>query len=173
MTITGFKSILFTVTFYLFHLFFVPFFLCFQPSFELIQYFLRHFIFSMAYQLYFLFFGDSFRAVILKQAVFSSQVYMSMSRDTFFLHDSMEVLLVSTWYRSRIFASVKVLVAQFCPALCDLMDCSPLGSSVHGILQTRILERVAMQGIFLTQVPNLGLLHFKQILYHLSHQGIC
>ena len=29
---------------------------------------------------------------------------------------------------------VKVLVAQLCPTLCDLMDCSPPGSSVHGIL---------------------------------------
>ena len=30
------------------------------------------------------------------------------------------------------------------PTLCDLMDCSPPGSSVHGILQARILEWVAM-----------------------------
>ena len=30
-----------------------------------------------------------------------------------------------------------------CPALCNPMDCSPSGSSVHGILQTRILEWVA------------------------------
>ena len=29
---------------------------------------------------------------------------------------------------------------QSCPALCDLIDCSPPGSSVHGILQARILE---------------------------------
>ena len=28
-----------------------------------------------------------------------------------------------------------------------------------------------LQGIFLTQGSNLGLLHCKQILYHLSHQG--
>ena len=28
--------------------------------------------------------------------------------------------------------------------LCNLMDCSPPGSSVHGILQARILEQVAM-----------------------------
>ena len=35
-------------------------------------------------------------------------------------------------------------VAQLCPALCDPMDCSPLGSSVHGILQARILVWVAM-----------------------------
>ena len=30
------------------------------------------------------------------------------------------------------------------PTLCDPMDCSPLGSSVHGILQAKILEWVAM-----------------------------
>ena len=37
-----------------------------------------------------------------------------------------------------------VLVAQLCPTLCDSMDCSPPGSSVHGILQARILGWVAM-----------------------------
>ena len=31
-------------------------------------------------------------------------------------------------------------VAQSCPTLCDPVDCSPPGSSVHGILQARILE---------------------------------
>ena len=36
------------------------------------------------------------------------------------------------------------LVAQSCPTLCDPMDCSPPGSSVHGILQARILEWVAI-----------------------------
>ena len=33
---------------------------------------------------------------------------------------------------------------QSCPTLCNPMDCSPAGSSVHGILQARILEWVAM-----------------------------
>ena len=37
-----------------------------------------------------------------------------------------------------------VLVAQSCPALCDPTDCSPPGSSVHGILQARTLEWVAI-----------------------------
>ena len=37
---------------------------------------------------------------------------------------------------------VKVLVTQLCPALCDPMDCSPPGFSVHGILQARILESI-------------------------------
>ena len=36
-----------------------------------------------------------------------------------------------------------MLVAQSCPNLCELMDCSQPGSSVHGILQARILEWVA------------------------------
>ena len=36
------------------------------------------------------------------------------------------------------------LVAQSCPTLCDPMDCSPPGSSVPGILQARVLERVAI-----------------------------
>ena len=39
---------------------------------------------------------------------------------------------------------VCVLVILSCLTLCDPMDCSPPGSSVHGILQARILERVAI-----------------------------
>ena len=39
---------------------------------------------------------------------------------------------------------VKVLVTQFCPTLCDPKDYSPPGSSVHRILQARILEWVAI-----------------------------
>ena len=38
---------------------------------------------------------------------------------------------------------MKVLVAHLCLILCDPMDCSLLGSSVHEILQARILEWVA------------------------------
>ena len=52
---------------------------------------------------------------------------------------------------------------------------SPLSSSVHGIFQARMLEWIAihslLQGIFLTQRLKPGLLHCRQILYHLSHQG--
>ena len=53
-------------------------------------------------------------------------------------------------------------------------DCSPPGSLDHGLLQAGILEWVAMpfsRGIFPTQGSNLGLLHCRQIRYHLSHQG--
>ena len=40
---------------------------------------------------------------------------------------------------------VCVLVAQSCPPLCDPMDCSPPGSSAHGIFQTRIQNAKALQ----------------------------
>ena len=43
---------------------------------------------------------------------------------------------------SRDSVKVKVLVAQSCPTLCHPMDCSPPGSSVHGLLQARVLESV-------------------------------
>ena len=39
---------------------------------------------------------------------------------------------------------VCVLVAQSCPTLCDPIDHSPPGPSVHGILQARVLEWVAV-----------------------------
>ena len=42
------------------------------------------------------------------------------------------------------FGKKKVLVTQLCPTLCDPMDFSPPGSSVHGIFQARILEWIAI-----------------------------
>ena len=61
-----------------------------------------------------------------------------------------------------------MLVVQSCVTLCDPMDCSPPGSSVHEILQARTLEWVViylLQGTFLTQGSNLGLLHSKWIFF--------
>ena len=63
---------------------------------------------------------------------------------------------------------------QSCPTLCDPIDGSPPGSSVHGFLQARTLELVAIsfsKGIFSTQESNPGLLHCRQILYWLSYEG--
>ena len=45
------------------------------------------------------------------------------------------------------------LVAQSCPILCDLIDCSLPGSSVHGILQARILKGVAMPSFRASSQP--------------------
>ena len=63
---------------------------------------------------------------------------------------------------------------QSCPTLCDLMDCSPPGSSVHGESpgkNTGVGCHAFLQGIFSTQGFNPGLPHCKWLLYHLSHQG--
>ena len=54
------------------------------------------------------------------------------------------------------------LVTTSCLTLCDPLDGSPPGSTVHGISQVRILEWVAIpfsRGIFLTQGSNLHLFH--------------
>ena len=69
---------------------------------------------------------------------------------------------------------VKVLVAQLCPTLCDPMDSSPPGSSVHGDSlgqNTGVGCHSLLQGVFPTQGWNPSLLHCRQILYHLIHQG--
>ena len=50
-------------------------------------------------------------------------------------------LLLNAWH---LYCSVASEVAQSCPILCDPIDCSPPGSSVHGILQARIMELVAI-----------------------------
>ena len=42
------------------------------------------------------------------------------------------------------FCCVHAKSLQLCPTLCNTMDCSPPGSSLHGILLARILEQVAM-----------------------------
>ena len=69
-------------------------------------------------------------------------------------------------------SEVKVLVTQLCPTLCDPMDRSPPGSSVHMILYARILKWLPSlpQGIP-NQELNLGFLHGRQILYHWAMQG--
>ena len=57
---------------------------------------------------------------------------------------------------------------------CDAMNCSPPGSSVYGdspSKNTGVGCHPLLQGIFPTQESNLGLLHSRQIFYHLSHQG--
>ena len=71
---------------------------------------------------------------------------------------------------------VLCLVTQSCPTLCDPVDCSLPGSSVHGILHspgknTEVGCHALLQGIFLTPGSNPTLLHCRWILYHLSHQG--
>ena len=54
-----------------------------------------------------------------------------------------------------LFPCMCVFLVQLCLTLCDPMDCSPPGSSVCGILQARILERVAI--CFPRDLPNPGI----------------
>ena len=68
-------------------------------------------------------------------------------------------------------------VAKLCPTLCNPMDCSPPGSSVHGIFQARTLEWLAIsssrgssQPRGLTQVSFISCID-SQILLPLSHMG--
>ena len=70
--------------------------------------------------------------------------------------------------------AVLSLVCQSCPTLCDPMDCSMPGSSVHRNSpgkNTWVSCNDFLQGIFPTQGLNSGLLHCRRILYHLSYQG--
>ena len=68
-----------------------------------------------------------------------------------------------------------VLVTQSCQTLCNPMDCSQPGSSVHEDSpgkNTGVGSHSLLLGIFPTRGSNLGLLHCRQILYQLSHQGL-
>ena len=65
-------------------------------------------------------------------------------------------------------------VAKSCPTLCDPMNCSPLGSSLHGVFQARILQQVAISFFRgssppwdRTCVSWIG----RQVCYHWRHQG--
>ena len=77
--------------------------------------------------------------------------------------------LWNTWYTT--------IHAQLCPTLCDPLDCSPPGSSVHGISQARILEWVVISFSRVSSQPR-NRTHTSCIsctaggfFYLLSHQG--
>ena len=68
----------------------------------------------------------------------------------------------------------EVLVAWSCPTLCDPMDCSLPGSSVHGNSPGKnpgVGCHALLQGIFPTQGSNPGLPHCRRVLYHLIFPG--
>ena len=71
---------------------------------------------------------------------------------------------------------VKVKVAQSCPTLCDSMDCSPPGSSVHGLLQARILWVAMLSSKGSSQPRDQTHISYvscigRWVLYHQWHQG--
>ena len=94
---------------------------------------------------------------------------------TFLLIDTTFVELIhltcmkfhSHWATHFLQVEAKVLVAQSCPPLCDLMDSSLPTSSAHGILQanTGVSNHSLLWGIFSHQGLNPRLLLCKRILY--------
>ena len=96
---------------------------------------------------------------------------VGMHTDTATMENSMEIPLKT---RNKTTRHVSAKSLQSCPTLCNPMDCSPPGSSVHGDSpgkKTRVGCHALLQGIFPTQGLNPGLPHCRWILYHLSHQG--
>ena len=83
---------------------------------------------------------------------------------------------LKTGHDGRIYTMViiKSEVAQSCLTLCEPMDCSPPGSSILGIFQARVLQWVAISFSRESSRPGIkpSVLHCRQMLYHLSHQGI-
>ena len=73
--------------------------------------------------------------------------------------------------------TIRISRAQWCLTLCHPVDCSPLGSSVHGIFQARILEQVAISSSRGSAWPrdwtlvSLSLLHWQADSLSLHHQG--
>ena len=75
------------------------------------------------------------------------------------------VLLVSGVQQSDSIIQTCVLSLQSCPSLCNLKGCSLPGSSVHGILQAGILDRVAISYSRGSSQPR----DQTHISYHLLH----
>ena len=72
-------------------------------------------------------------------------------------------LMVSSIFSHTVFVEQRLKVAQLCPTLCESMDSSAPGSSVHWILQARISEWVAIpfsrgssQQRYLTQASHIA-----------------
>ena len=87
------------------------------------------------------------------------------------LKSTIQWFLVFT--RSNNHCAVLCLVAQSCPTLCDPMDCSPPGSSVHGDslgVNPGVDCYAVLRGSSYPRIEPRSPT-FQRILYHLSHQG--
>ena len=89
---------------------------------------------------------------------------------TFFFLMNLRILFIT----QILLCAVPCLVTQWYLTLCDPYDCSLPGSFIHGDSpgkNTGLGCYALLWQIFPTQGWNSGLLHCRQILYHLSHQG--
>ena len=72
---------------------------------------------------------------VLEHYLVSTEVYFSMEPLLGYF-----AWVVNFYFKKYLDFRVCMLVTQSCLTLCNPMNCSPPGSSVHGILQARILE---------------------------------
>ena len=72
--------------------------------------------------------------------------FLSLNLKTSCIVGSIQVSSIKTvsWHHLRYSVCVHAKSLQSCPTLCNPMDCSPPGSSVHGTFQARTLEWVAI-----------------------------
>ena len=71
-------------------------------------------------------------------------VAKNTSEGPWVIQGAVETVMAQSSPRRGEHVEVKVSVTQSCSTVCNSMDCSPPGASVHGILQARILEWVVM-----------------------------
>ena len=89
-----------------------------------------------------------------------------------FLRNFCTVSIAASTFYIPTHSAVLCLVAQSCPTLCNAVDCTQPGSSVHRDSpgkKTGVGCHAILQGIFPTQGSNPGLKRGRQILYCLSH----
>ena len=100
---------------------------------------------------------------------FRMPISSSGSQDpSLFLGDLRHLInLPRSWLSHNTPMRVQALKAQLCPTLCDPIDCSLPGFSVHGISQVRLLEWIAIS----FSRGSSRSLALQVILYHLNHQG--
>ena len=82
--------------------------------------------------------------VIPKGDEWSFSGYASLSEDTSLMYGACPTLkcLIFTWYTGKDSAAAAAAKSlQSYPTLCDPMDCSLPGSSIHGIFQAKVLEK--------------------------------
>ena len=123
--------------------------------------------------------GDFLRATAISWSLFYPTLTQSLtgSRSKWVFTDlNGNSYHLGWWWLVKTFKCIRICMhaksLQLCLTLCDPMDCSPLGSSVHGIHQARTLEWVSMPSSRgsswprdQTHISDVSCIH-RRILYH-------
>ena len=92
-----------------------------------------------------------YKAIILQQKNYNKKKNRTTNSTSGYIFKENKITILKTYLYSQVHCStihdnqdVKVLITQSCPTLCNPVDSSPPGSSVHEFPQARILEWVAI-----------------------------